>query len=139
MKMHSARKTHILLRKRALTILATAHCRCKDAWSHVRVPEQKCACCITGGVWGLDSFQQGHFSSGLLILIAAAKLVAISVTVLAGFRGGFIFPIFLAGTAFGRGLAQVAPVVSLPLFVRACLQSMGNRFEIQFTSKSEHA
>ena len=35
----------------------------------------------------------------------------------AGFRGGFIFPIFLAGTALGRALAQVAALsVRLTVF-----------------------
>lgn len=60
-----------------------------------------------GGIWGMDPWQQGHFSTMLLFAVAGAKLVAISVTVLSGFRGGFIFPIFLAGTALGRGLSQI--------------------------------
>lgn len=63
---------------------------------------------LTGGIWGLEQWHQGHYSIAMLICIAFAKLVAISITVLAGFRGGFIFPIFLAGTALGRGLAQAS-------------------------------
>ena len=30
------------------------------------------------------------------------KLLAISITVLSGFRGGFIFPLFLVGTSLGQ-------------------------------------
>ena len=40
-----------------------------------------------------------------LILIGLFKLVAISVTVLAGYRGGFIFPFMFAGLALGTRLA----------------------------------
>ena len=35
-------------------------------------------------------------------MIAVVKLVAISITVLSGFRGGFIFPLFLVGTSLGQ-------------------------------------
>ena len=38
-------------------------------------------------------------------MIAASKLVAISITVLAGFRGGFIFPLFFVGTSLGAMVA----------------------------------
>lgn len=39
------------------------------------------------------------------MLIGLAKLLTICLTVLSGFRGGFIFPLFFAGTAFGKGFA----------------------------------
>jgi len=38
-------------------------------------------------------------------MIAATKLLAISITVLSGFRGGFIFPLFLVGTSLGGAVA----------------------------------
>ena len=45
-------------------------------------------------------------------------MIAISFTVAAGFRGGFIFPFFLAGAAFGRALCYIFPTISPSI---ACL------------------
>jgi len=47
-----------------------------------------------------------------LIAISIAKLVAIGVTVLAGYRGGFIFPFMFAGHALGMGIASLVPFIS---------------------------
>ena len=41
----------------------------------------------------------------LAVLVGVAKLVAIMATVLAGYRGGFIFPFMNAGIAIGSALA----------------------------------
>lgn len=60
-----------------------------------------------GGVWGLEPFQQGHYTPVLLLVIAVVKLITVNVTVLSGFRGGFIFPLFLAGTSLGLAITQV--------------------------------
>lgn len=57
-----------------------------------------------GGVWGTDVFLQGNYGPWMYLLIGLVKLVAISITVLSGFRGGFIFPTFFAGTAFGHAI-----------------------------------
>lgn len=49
-----------------------------------------------------------------LFAIGIAKLVAISVTVLAGYRGGFIFPFMFAGHSIGTGLSiALAGIVPL--------------------------
>lgn len=40
--------------------------------------------------------------AGWYAIIAVVKLIAISITVLSGFRGGFIFPLFLVGTCLGE-------------------------------------
>jgi len=45
----------------------------------------------------------------VLFAIGLAKLLAISITVLAGYRGGFIFPFMFAGHAIGSGLAIALP------------------------------
>ncbi|CAM9243784.1 unnamed protein product, partial [Laminaria digitata] len=42
------------------------------------------------------------------LLVGAAKLLAISCSVQTGLRGGFIFPLFFAGAAFGLGLLPLA-------------------------------
>ncbi|KAL9185552.1 hypothetical protein ACHAXT_003329 [Thalassiosira profunda] len=46
------------------------------------------------------------------IIVGFSKLMAISFTVAGGFRGGYIFPFFAAGAAFGRALCFVFPEVS---------------------------
>ncbi len=43
------------------------------------------------------------------LVVGFCKLVAISFTVAGGYRGGFIFPFFAAGAAFGRALCFVFP------------------------------
>lgn len=49
------------------------------------------------------------------MLIGFAKLLTICLTVLSGFRGGFIFPLFFAGTAFGKGFALL-PIAAFAHF-----------------------
>lgn len=45
------------------------------------------------------------------LLVGLAKLLAISFTVSGGYRGGFIFPLFAAGAAFGRAIWFVFPSI----------------------------
>ena len=53
--------------------------------------------------------------TNLLVLtsIGCMKLVAISITVLAGYRGGFIFPFYFCGIAFGVVIHRLVPGLSL--------------------------
>lgn len=67
-----------------------------------------------GGIWGEGSYRLGDWDALTYLLIGLAKLFAISVTLLAGFRGGFIFPLFATGAAFGTA-ARLA-MNSSPLF-----------------------
>ena len=60
-----------------------------------------------GGVWGLEPFQQNDYTPQLLLVIAVVKLVTVSVTVCSGFRGGFIFPLFMAGTSLGLAITHI--------------------------------
>lgn len=60
-----------------------------------------------GGVWGLEPFRQDQYTPVLLLVIAMVKLITVSVTVLSGFRGGFIFPLFLAGTSLGLAVTHI--------------------------------
>ena len=48
----------------------------------------------------------------VLFAIGIFKLLAISFTVLAGYRGGFIFPFMFAGHSIGTGLSLVFPFMS---------------------------
>ncbi|KAJ8908885.1 hypothetical protein NDN08_005589 [Rhodosorus marinus] len=67
----------------------------------------------TSGLTGL-----GPTSALACLTIGIAKLVAISFTVWGGFRGGYIFPFFAAGAAFGRAITFVFPAVPATV---ACL------------------
>lgn len=60
-----------------------------------------------GGVWGLEPFRQDQYTPVLLLVIAVVKLITVNVTVLSGFRGGFIFPLFLAGTSLGLAVTHI--------------------------------
>jgi H+/Cl- antiporter ClcA len=54
------------------------------------------------------------------VIVGTCKLLAISFTVAGGFRGGFIFPFFTAGAAFGRALCFAFPTLS-PSLATLCL------------------
>ena len=45
-------------------------------------------------------------------IVGVTKLIAISLTVAGGYRGGFIFPFFCAGAAFGRCVTYLIPSIS---------------------------
>lgn len=61
----------------------------------------------TSGAFG---FEITGFSTALLV--GVAKLIAVSFTVSGGYRGGYIFPFFAAGAAFGRAFWFLFPSVS---------------------------
>lgn len=54
------------------------------------------------------------------VIVGTCKLLAISFTVAGGYRGGFIFPFFTAGAAFGRALCFAFPALS-PSLATLCL------------------
>lgn len=58
-------------------------------------------------------FLAAHGGAGWFALVGIAKLAAISVTLAAGFRGGFIFPLMLAGASLGTA-AHLAAAAALP-------------------------
>ncbi|KAL9185531.1 hypothetical protein ACHAXT_003308 [Thalassiosira profunda] len=53
------------------------------------------------------------------LAVGFAKLMAISFTVCGGYRGGYIFPFFAAGAAFGRAFSFVFPQFS-PIITTLC-------------------
>lgn len=59
-----------------------------------------------GGASNLEI--NGVFSA---LLVGVGKLVAISITVASGYRGGFIFPFFCAGAGFGRAITYIFPSI----------------------------
>lgn len=64
---------------------------------------------------GMTDFEITGFTSALIV--GVCKLIAISFTVAGGYRGGFIFPFFAAGAAFGRAITflfpSIPPVVAI--------------------------
>ena len=64
-------------------------------------------------VWpkaGLIGFEMNSCTN--CVIVGLCRLLAISPTVAGGYRGGFIFPFFAAGAAFGRSLCFVFPSLS---------------------------
>lgn len=61
----------------------------------------------------------------LLLLIALAKMLAISCTVHAGLRGGFIFPLFFVGAAVGLALSLAIPQLH-PTVAMLCMMAALN-------------
>lgn len=71
-------------------------------------------------VWptsGLINFEMDSWQNCLIV--GFCKLMAISFTVAGGFRGGYIFPFFAAGSAFGRAFVFAFPSVS-PIIATLC-------------------
>lgn len=59
------------------------------------------------GIWGDEPFLQQYPGAGMHLLLGVAKLFAITVTLCAGFRGGFIFPLMTAGASIGTAIHLV--------------------------------
>eukprot|EP00581_Thalassiosira_minuscula_P004957 CAMPEP_0183742380 /NCGR_PEP_ID=MMETSP0737-20130205/64603_1 /TAXON_ID=385413 /ORGANISM="Thalassiosira miniscula, Strain CCMP1093" /LENGTH=801 /DNA_ID=CAMNT_0025977961 /DNA_START=90 /DNA_END=2495 /DNA_ORIENTATION=+ len=71
-------------------------------------------------VWPTSGLIDFEMDTGVKCLIVGfCKLMAISFTVAGGFRGGYIFPFFSAGAAFGRALCFVFPTLS-PVIATLC-------------------
>ena len=79
---------------------------------------------LTFGEEQIDPLLVASIGTTTLALIAAAKLVASAVTVTAGWRGGFIIPLFLVGVALGRLGAQVFPGADQVVLVAALMSSI---------------
>ncbi len=72
----------------------------------------------------LTELLESHFSLQLLAAILIFKIVAIAVTVTAGWRGGFIIPLFFAGATLALIIHQAFPSVSLSLTVISCMAAI---------------
>lgn len=53
----------------------------------------------------LETVIEGNFSISFLIILAIAKLLAISITVTGGWRGGIIIPLFFTGACLGEAIS----------------------------------
>lgn len=62
-----------------------------------------------------------NYALYFLILILIFKILAISITVTSGWRGGFIIPLFFVGATLGLIIHQIFPSTSLTLAVISCM------------------
>lgn len=60
----------------------------------------------------------------LLIAILIFKIIAISITVTSGWRGGFIIPLFFVGTSLGLIIHHLFPGVNLTLTIISCMAAL---------------
>ncbi|HSF54031.1 MAG TPA: chloride channel protein [Algoriphagus sp.] len=59
-----------------------------------------------------------------LMAILLFKILAISITVTSGWRGGFIIPLFFVGTAFGLLICQLFPGLNPTLTIVSCMAAI---------------
>ncbi|UBF26828.1 chloride channel protein [Kovacikia minuta CCNUW1] len=57
----------------------------------------------------LETIIEGNFPISFLIILAIAKMLAISVTVTGGWRGGIIIPLFFTGACLGKVISMAYP------------------------------
>ena len=69
----------------------------------------------------INELLEGDFSLSLLFAILIFKIIAISITVTAGWRGGFIIPLFFVGATLGLIIHQLFPTVNLTLAIVSCM------------------
>jgi H+/Cl- antiporter ClcA len=65
------------------------------------------------------------FGITMLLMIAGAKMLAVSCTLHSGFRGGFIFPLFYIGAAVGLAISLTVPQVH-PTIGMICMMAAVN-------------
>lgn len=85
-------------------------------------------------VWPTTGYSGFEMNSGLTsFVVGTAKLVAVSFTVAGGLRGGYIFPLMMAGACFGRTIHCLLPDV-IPLQVCVLCMAAGINVAITRTS-----
>lgn len=67
-----------------------------------------------------------NFSLTLLFAILVFKIIAISITVTSGWRGGFIIPLFFVGATLGLIIHQLFPTINLTLAIVSCMAAINS-------------
>ncbi|MBR8835113.1 MAG: chloride channel protein [Stigonema ocellatum SAG 48.90 = DSM 106950] len=73
----------------------------------------------------LDAVVNHSFPAVFLFALAFGKMVAISVTVTGGWRGGFIIPLFFTGACVGKAVAALIPGLN-PTLAMICTMAAVN-------------
>lgn len=69
----------------------------------------------------INELLTNDFNLSFLLLILFFKIVAISITVTSGWRGGFIIPLFFVGATLGLIIHQLFPGTNLTLAIISCM------------------
>ena len=72
----------------------------------------------------INELLSGSFSIESLFAILVLKIIAISITVTSGWRGGFIIPLFFVGTSLGLIIHQLFPTVNMTLAIVSCMAAI---------------
>jgi H+/Cl- antiporter ClcA len=72
----------------------------------------------------INDLINGNFPLNYLILILVFKIIAISVTVTSGWRGGFIIPLFFVGATLGLIIHHIFPDTNLTLAIVSCMAAI---------------
>ncbi|WP_121668083.1 chloride channel protein [Mesonia aquimarina] len=72
----------------------------------------------------INELLSGKFPLTLLIAILIFKIIAISITVTSGWRGGFIIPLFFVGATLGLIIHQLFPSINLTLAIVSCMAAI---------------
>lgn len=72
----------------------------------------------------INELLSGNFPLTLLLAILIFKIIAISITVTSGWRGGFIIPLFFVGATLGIIIYQLFPTINLTLAIVSCMAAI---------------
>ncbi|EPR68181.1 chloride channel protein [Cyclobacterium qasimii] len=72
----------------------------------------------------INELLSGNFSITLLFSILVFKIIAISISVTSGWRGGFIIPLFFVGATLGLIIHQLFPTINLTLAIVSCMAAI---------------
>ena len=72
----------------------------------------------------INDLLANSFSLQFLSAVLLFKILAISVTVTSGWRGGFIIPLFFVGATLGLVLHQIFPSINLSLAMITCMAAI---------------
>lgn len=72
----------------------------------------------------LSVLLEEQFTLQFLLVLIAAKILAIAFTVTSGWRGGFIIPLFFLGATTGLAINAAFPGQNLPLIMVSCMAAI---------------
>jgi H+/Cl- antiporter ClcA len=72
----------------------------------------------------ISELLNNNYTLVTLIAILTLKIVAISVTVTSGWRGGFIIPLFFVGATLGLIIHQIFPDINSTLAIISCMAAV---------------
>lgn len=76
------------------------------------------------GHFEINGLITGDFALKGLVLLLIFKILATSITVTSGWRGGFIIPLFFVGTTLGLIIHHLIPSIGVSLAVVSCMASI---------------